>query len=178
MVIKHKRIKLRALEKEDLPLLARWAQDWEVGRFFNAYGALPQEETERWYERVLEAQRNRRQFRYAIDDEEGKLIGTVALIHIDWKNRNAELDIGIGEKDHWGKGYGTEAITAILNFAFRELNLHRVGLIVFDFNGRAIRCCEKCGFRHEGRAREALFQDGCYHDVLFMGILKEEFWGV
>ena len=178
MVIEHKRIRLRAVEREDLPDLARWAQDWEVMHFRGGYLPWPQEETERWYERVLDAQRNRREFRYAIEDEEGKLVGTVALEDIDWKNRSAELDIGIGEKDHWGKGYGTEAITAILDFAFRGLNLHRVWLTTSDFNRRAVRCYEKCGFRHEGRAREALFQDGRYHDVLFMGILQEEFLGV
>ncbi|HIC94568.1 MAG TPA: N-acetyltransferase, partial [Anaerolineae bacterium] len=63
----------------------------------------------------------------------------------------------------------------LLGFAFREMNLHRVYLSVHDYNERAIRCYEKCGFRHEGRLREALFRDGRYHDELMMGILREEF---
>jgi RimJ/RimL family protein N-acetyltransferase len=62
-----------------------------------------------------------------------------------------------------------------LGFAFGEMNLHRVFLTVYADNQRAIRCYEKCGFRHEGRQREARFSDGRYQDELMMGILREEF---
>ncbi len=96
--------------------------------------------------------------------------------NIDWKNRSAEL-LGIftGEKEYWGQGYGSDAINALLRFAFREMNLHRIYLHVHDYNERAIRCYEKCGFQLEGRQREALFRDGRYHDVLLMSILREGF---
>ena len=177
MVIEHKWIRLRALEKKDLPLLARWWRDWEVGRFLDEYLPLPQAEFERRFETMLEAQRNQRELHYGIEDEQGKLIGAVGLGRVDWKNRNAELYIAIGEKNRWDQGYGTEAITGLLEFAFRTLNLHRIWLPALALNQRAIRCYEKCGFQHEGRAREALFQEGRYHDVLVMGILQEEFTG-
>jgi len=55
------------------------------------------------------------------------------------------------------------------------MNLHRVQLEVYDFNPRAMRCYEKCGFQVEGRQREALFRNGSYHDILIMGILREGF---
>ena len=100
----------------------------------------------------------------------------IAVQHnIDWKNRKAVQGIFIGEKEYWGRGYGSDAIRALLGFAFREMNLHRVYLSVYDYNERAIRCYEKCGFRHEGRLRKARFSDGRYHDELMMGILREEF---
>ena len=104
------------------------------------------------------------------------LIGNVGQIGLDWKNRSAFLGIVIAEKEYWGRGYGSDAIVTLLRFAFGEMNLHRIYLSVFDTNPRAIRCYEKCGFRHEGRAREALFRDGRYHDALQMAILRQEFF--
>jgi RimJ/RimL family protein N-acetyltransferase len=64
-----------------------------------------------------------------------------------------------------------------LGFAFDEMNLHRIQLSVYEFNQRAMRCYEKCGFRHEGRAREAFYREGKYHDSLLMAILRQEFAG-
>jgi RimJ/RimL family protein N-acetyltransferase len=94
---------------------------------------------------------------------------------VDWKNRSAVLGIVLGEKKHWGNGFGTDAVRLILGFAFRELNLHRVELDVYDYNVRAIRCYEKAGFRREGTLRDALFRDGAYHDVFRMAVLHSEF---
>ena len=102
-------------------------------------------------------------------------IGNIGLHDLDWKNRNAQLGVVIGEKAYWGLGYGTDAIKALLRFAFDEMNLHRVQLRVFEFNERAIRCYRRCGFREEGRLRQELYRGGAYHDVLLMGILREEF---
>ena len=64
----------------------------------------------------------------------------------------------------------------MLRFAFDEMNLNRVSLHVFEFNERAIACYEKCGFKLEGRLREAHFADGKYSDELIMGILRHEFF--
>ena len=62
-----------------------------------------------------------------------------------------------------------------MKYAFFELGVNRVELETFSFNRRAIRCFEKAGFCHEGTRRQALYRDGRYHDILIMGILKEEF---
>lgn len=102
-------------------------------------------------------------------------IGNIGLHRIDWVNRVAKLGIVIGERDYWGRGYGTEAVRTMLRYAFRELGLNRVELEVFAFNARALRCYEKTGFRREGVRRKALFRDGKYHDIILMGILREEF---
>jgi len=99
----------------------------------------------------------------------------VGLTGIDWKNRRAVLGIVIGEKEYWDNGYGTEAIATLLRFVFQEMNLHRISLRVYTYNQRAIRCYEKCGFKLEGRLRQARFRDGEYYDELIMGILRDEF---
>lgn len=110
---------------------------------------------------------------FAIETKDGQHIGNIEL-RINWVHRCAELGIPIGEKDYWGKGYGTDTVKTLLRFAFELLNLHRVYLQVAEFNTRGIRCYEKCGFVHEGRTRQGRFINGRYWDTLHMGILRDE----
>jgi RimJ/RimL family protein N-acetyltransferase len=105
---------------------------------------------------------------------EDKLIGFVSFDGINWTSRDAFVAIGIGERDFWGRGFGTDAMRLMLRYGFTELNLHRVTLAVFEYNPRAVRSYEKCGFRHEGREREFLLRDGKRWDLLHMGILRSE----
>jgi RimJ/RimL family protein N-acetyltransferase len=102
-------------------------------------------------------------------------IGIVGLINLDYKNRNAECIIDIGEKNYWGKGYGLEGLKLLLNYAFYEMNLHRVFLRVYSFNERAIRLYTKIGFQEEGSSRQSLFRNGEWHDIIHMGILQNEY---
>jgi RimJ/RimL family protein N-acetyltransferase len=104
----------------------------------------------------------------------GRLVGSCAFSQLDPDNGSVLYHITIGEKDAWGKGYGTEATRLMLDHAFGTLGLHRVALSVFSFNERAIRSYEKVGFAVEGRAREAIWRDGRYWDELQMSILTEE----
>ena len=113
---------------------------------------------------------------YIIEESEGNTaIGVTSLINIDTKNRNAECIIDIGEKEYWGKGYGTEALKMLLEYAFLELNLHRVSLRVFSFNESAIHIYNKIGFRKEGIMRESIYRNGKWHDIIIMGVLKREY---
>ena len=164
--------RLRAIEREDIPTFVRWFNDQEVRQFLEMYLPMSKAEEEEWFEAYLKDDSRRN---FAIETGEGVHIGNIGLHDLDWKNRNAGLGIVIAEKEYWGRGYGSDAVMALLDFAFKEMNLHRIYLSVFDFNQRAIRCYEKCGFRHEGRAREALFRDGRYHDSQLMAILRQEF---
>jgi len=172
MAILGRQIRLRAIERSDIPTFVRWLNDPEVIKNLLLYLPISQAQEEQWFEDYLQ-DTNRHIF--GIETLEGKLIGNVALERVNWKDRCAELGIVIGEKDHWNKGYGTEAVRTLLGFAFREMNLHRVSLRVFDDNVRAIRCYEKCGFQQEGCLREAEFSNGRYRDELVMGILRSEF---
>lgn len=113
---------------------------------------------------------------WAIVDEQGRFIGMIRLWRISHVNRSAMLTIFIGERTHWGRGYGTDALRVALNEAFGPLDLHRVELHVFAFNERAIRSYEKVGFAHEGTRRQALRRGSVYHDVLVMGVIREEFY--
>jgi RimJ/RimL family protein N-acetyltransferase len=104
----------------------------------------------------------------------GRLIGTCAFSQLDGDNGSALFHITIGEVDAWSRGYGTEATQLMLQHAFGTLRLHRISLSVFEFNERAIRAYRRCGFRVEGRAREAIWRDGRRWDELNMSILAQE----
>jgi RimJ/RimL family protein N-acetyltransferase len=106
--------------------------------------------------------------------EADRLVGFTDLEGDIYPHGEAFVGIGIGERELWGKGYGSDAMKVILRFAFQELNLRRVALDTFEYNPRAIRSYEKVGFIHEGRAREFLYRDGRRWDLIFMGILREE----
>jgi RimJ/RimL family protein N-acetyltransferase len=103
-----------------------------------------------------------------------RLIGFVGLRGIRWNQRDAWVGIGIGEREYWGQGYGTDAMRLALRYAFMELSLERVSLSVFATNQRAIRSYEKTGFKPEGVKRQVIHRDGKVEDVLYMGILRQE----
>jgi len=106
--------------------------------------------------------------------EDDRLIGDVGLDDVFGPHRDAFLGIALGERDCWGKGYGTDAMRLILRFGFSELNLRRVTLNVFEYNPRAIHIYEKLGFKHEGRQRRFLNREGQRWDLVYMGLLREE----
>jgi RimJ/RimL family protein N-acetyltransferase len=114
-------------------------------------------------------------YSYAIralaDDQ---LLGFVDLEIQPWCHRNGWVTIGIGLRECWGKGYGTDAMRVLLRFAFAELNLERVTLQVFAYNERAQRSYLKAGFQVEGRQRERLRRGSRRYDMIFMGILRDE----
>lgn len=105
---------------------------------------------------------------------EDQLIGELNLDVVDWSGRDSFVGLGIGETEYWNKGYGTDIMNVLLCFAFHEINLRRVTLTVFEYNPRAIRSYEKAGFHHEGRVRCLLNREGQRWDLLYMGILREE----
>jgi RimJ/RimL family protein N-acetyltransferase len=168
-------VRLRGIEREDIPTFVRWFNDPEVRQYLLMFTPMSTAQEERWFESALERQDD---YLFAIEAhiEDGWIhIGNCGLHRVDWKSRSAAFGIALGEKAYWGRGYGTDATRTLLRFAFHELNLHRVELEVFEYNPRARRCYEKAGFRHEGTRRQAHFHEGQYHDIHLMAILGGEF---
>jgi len=171
-MIRGERVVLRAIEADDAERCHTWVNDREVTRFLSLRFPIPMADERRWTEATRDPSHD---VELAIDTLEGTHIGNCGLHGIDAVARRAELGILIGDKAHWGQGFGTDAMLTLCGFGFGEMNLHRIYLRVIGFNQRAIACYEKCGFLHEGRLRQAEFREGAYHDMLIMGILRDEF---
>lgn len=90
--------------------------------------------------------------RFAIDTLDGKHIGNCGYYGIDETKGEAELGITIGDRDYWSKGYGTDAVTTLVDYIFRETNLNRIHLKTLDWNIRAQKCFQKCGFTRCGHS--------------------------
>lgn len=106
--------------------------------------------------------------------ENDQLIGTCGFIHKDHLNQVGEVGIFLC-KEYWGKGYGQEALSLLLDFGFNVLNLYNIHLRCYSFNQRALQCYKNVGFKEIGRHRQAkVFGDKRY-DIILMDILRSEF---
>jgi RimJ/RimL family protein N-acetyltransferase len=140
--------------------------DWDPARRFSTKNA------QKWIEKQQESETT---FAFTIRTlADDRIIGGIGLDGIRWTHRDCFVGIGLGEREFWGKGYGTDAMRIILRYAFTELNLHRVTLDVFEYNQRGVRSYEKAGFVIEGRSRGLILREGRRWDVIFMGILRED----
>lgn len=174
-IIYGKRIRLRAIEREDVAKFHEWVNDPEVTRGLAMYLPLSMQDEENWFDRMSKVDPDEKPLAIEIRKGKGwKLIGNCGVFGISLTNRSAELGIVIGEKSEWDKGYGAEAMTLLLQHGFETLNLNRIFLRVYEDNVRAVRSYEKAGFVLEGRQRQAVYKHGKYEDVLFMSVLRSE----
>lgn len=174
MLFSGKRIRLRKMSREDVSIYHKWRNDIEVMQFTSpSLDVFTYNDTENFVNGMIESHNSKG---YVIEEiNTDKAIGVTSLINIDYGNRNAECIIDIGNKDYWSKGFGREAFELLLDFAFKELNLHKVYLRVFSFNERAIKLYQNLGFNEEGKLKEQLYRDGAWHDIIFMGLLKRNY---
>ncbi len=173
-IISEGQVYLRPSERADLPAFVRWFNDADVLRNLAMRAPMSEAAETQWFDRMVAAQ-GKTDYHFVICLLDGdRPIGTAGLHGIDELNGNAEFGIAIGEKDEWGKGYGTDATLAICDFGFGELRLERIGLYHYEGNDRGRRTYEKAGFIHEGTLRHAHYARGEHHDVHVMSILRDE----
>jgi len=169
------RIRLRAITRADLPLFVEWLNDPEVTQGLMHYLPFSLDDEEDWFNTMRKAPREEHPLIIEVLTETGwEPIGDCGLFGINWRTREAEFGIVIGAKPYWNKGYGTEALKAIIKYGFETLNLNRIALRVYANNPRAIRAYEKAGLSHEGKLRQGHYQDGNYVDVFLMSVLRSE----
>ena len=170
-----KRVRLRGIEKSDLPRFVEWLNDPEVSRGLSLIVPLSTGQEETWFDNLKNTPKEEHPLGIEVQTPNGwMLIGNLSLMDVDWRNRLAEVGIFIGEKRYWNQGYGRDAMVLMLRHAFFNLGLNRIFLRVFETNPRAVHSYEKAGFVHEGRMRQAHYQDGKFVDVLLMSVLHSE----
>lgn len=178
-MLKGKKVELNPLVKTDLANLLKWFNDMEVTQYVSMYLPVTEQNEEKWLERTNTTNQNTNIVFLikAIDNEKTIPIGTCGLHGINWKDRDAEFGIAIGEKKYWSNGYGTEAAELIIAYAFSQLNFHRVSSAAYGFNERSIKMHLKIGFVQEGIVREGIYKNGQYQDKVLFGLLKTEWKG-
>lgn len=163
---------LRPPRESDLPRFVEWLSDREVTRFLGQGArafALVQEEE--WHKRVGESKDD---VVWAIAIEDDRTIGVIGIHRIDWIHAHAITGILIGDKKEWRKGYATEAMALRTDYAFAQLNLHKLSTQVFMDNEASRHALRRSGYRQIGTQREELWQGGRWHDAWLAEVLRAD----
>jgi RimJ/RimL family protein N-acetyltransferase len=173
-MLEGERVRLRALERDDLPTLWAFNNDLSVELAGGGDPPMPQaldRLVAEWEQKIASGGRDGTSFAIEAD---GEMIGHCALFNENHTARTGELGITIGDEAYWGRGYGRECVQLLLEYAFRHHNFRKVWLNVHAQNQRAVRSYSSCGFVEEGRLREHVWSDGAYDDLLMLGVLRDE----
>ena len=165
-------VELSPLTDADSETMLRWINERDLVLLSSAYRPVDESHHREWFNSIR--QRADVVIFGIREVGGGRLVGSCQLLGISPTHHKAELQIRIGEADARGRGYGKEAVELLLDFAFSDLNLHRVELAVLDGNQAAIKTYLGAGFVHEGTLKQAAHIDGRYVDLVLMGILRDE----
>lgn len=167
------RVCLRPLVRGDLDQIRNWTNDPQLRRLTGHVQPMTETACEEFYQRTQD-QTSRVWFIITLKAT-GKAIGEAGLLRMFPAWRTTDLTMIIGEREERGKGYGTEAINLLLDYAFGCLNFHRVAVGVVGFNEDALRFYANVGFTREGVQRDGYYYDHRYHDFVMMSLLEEEY---
>jgi RimJ/RimL family protein N-acetyltransferase len=154
----------------------RWQRDTEFNRLADSDPSQlsSEKKIKEWFEKQSEDGFNPERYSFSVRTlDEDQYIGFLGL----WVNlihSEAWVGLGIGEREFWSKGYGSDMMKLCQQYVFAELGLQRLSLGLHEYNPRALRSYEKCGFRLEGRTRKDIMREGRRTDTLWMGILRDE----
>ena len=172
-------VALRALEREDLTVLHKWQNDEEIMRLARSFPdhVISKEALEAEFARELKGEDTGRRA-YIIEEKSSrKPVGWATIRIHQFQRRMTAADVGLalGERTAWNKGYGTETAKLLLDEVFRQLNLHRAEWWTYAENNVSVQLAKKLGFKEEAHLRDAVFFDNRYHDLVVLGLLKQEF---
>ena len=175
MSIDGRKVRLRALESDDIPHLHRWANDPAIWRLLGGWQfPASQASTRAWLDGLAA---NRLNQRFGIETlEDGLLIGTANLVDIDWKNGTAFHGMMLGDTATQGRGYGLDTVMTVMRYAFDELRLERLDGDIIEYNAGSHRLyVGKCGWREEGRQRGWHFREGRRWDRILVGVTRQDY---
>jgi len=171
-------INLRAVERDDVPLIHRWFNDPAVMDGWGWSAAARSihhvaDQIEDWLTRETACDRPEA---LVAESLAGDPIGLV-VVRVDRPEARAvELSLLV-DADHWGQGFGTDMMQTTVEACFAGWGVHRIGVRVEEGNERALALYHRLGFKQEGRLRQAAFRDGRHEDVLLFGQLAADWVG-
>ncbi len=173
MEIRYGKIKLRALEPEDMEALRATINDPDMERMVVGWSfPISRQQQLDWYGRIMGNNNNQR---FAVEYQ-GNFVGVSTLTDIDWKNRSAFHGVKLTADTPKGKGIGFDAVAAVMKYAFEDLQLNRLYGGILEYNIPSQKLYKKCGWKIEGRYRQCVFKDNAYHDELAVAILRDEYF--
>jgi RimJ/RimL family protein N-acetyltransferase len=173
-LIEGEKIILRPFRAEDAEPLWDSMHNENINRLTGTHGTFTREMIDAYVQRQIANDDDTRvAFIIALPDD-SRAVGEVVINEIDDDNHSSNIRIALFDEADTGKGFGTEAMRLMVDYGFRQRDLHRISLTVYAFNPRAIRSYEKAGFSREGVMRDALYWDEAYVDAIMMSILAHE----
>jgi RimJ/RimL family protein N-acetyltransferase len=164
------------MEPTDMAMLHEMINDPEIENATGGWGfPVSQWQQQKWYESAVNDTKTRRFMIETTDTEVPQTIGMIYLTDLDWKNRSVATGIKLSGNAPRGKGYATDAVMALLGYAFQELQMHRVSLKIKEDNFPSVKLYERCGGKREGILRETLYKDGRFWNQYAYGILKADY---
>jgi RimJ/RimL family protein N-acetyltransferase len=167
------RVTLRALTEADLPRLTEFKNDVEFELLGG--GDPPRPRTMELVRDFFAEHAKDKGSPYFAIEADGVFIGDCGMYNLNRYDGTAEVGIGIGDRAYWGRGFGREALTLLVDYGFRLQNLRKLCLEVHGSNERAIRSYRAVGFVEEGRRREQTWSAGRYEDLVLMGLFRSDF---
>ena len=176
MEIETLRLVLKEHTEESFDKLFRWMNDPELVRLEYAWDFTPQSQADitKTLLRYMEDTEAGKGYHFAIiQAETGEMIGYCGIILIDRRNHKCTPFLVIGERGHWGKGYGREVLQALIDFSFGELNLNRMETNIYTYNERSFRLFERLGFQREGLKIQSKFKRNEFVNEYMYALLNE-----
>jgi RimJ/RimL family protein N-acetyltransferase len=162
---------IRVIEDSDLFELRKLRNDPVTWINLSRITFLTDHMQMKWYESLTE--RKDKQYLIASTDEVD-ILGVVRMDEIDQINRSIRIGCDIVPK-YRAQGNGSKVLNCILKYCFHFLNMHRVWLVVAEYNEIGIHLYSKLGFKKEGRYRDAIYRNGKFNHCLIMSMLETEY---
>ncbi|MGR6128220.1 GNAT family N-acetyltransferase [Paenibacillus sp. SER-28] len=173
-VITTERLILRKMVATDSKDMLEYFSDEQVMKF---YGLSPFESEQdaldeiSWYDQIFETDQG---IRWAIQTNEGKIIGSCGFHNWDQRHHRAEMGYELS-RVYWGQGLMSEVLAAVIDYGFNTLSLNRIQALVEPENAQSLRLLEKAGFRQEGLLSQYEFTLGKYDDLYMCALVKSEY---
>jgi RimJ/RimL family protein N-acetyltransferase len=171
-VLESDHLRLEPPRPEHLPTFISWFADPEVTRYLLRRHPPSLKQEEAWLERMAASPHD--VIWTVAARGRTSAIGVLGLHRIDWRHRHCWIEISLGDRSTWGKGYATEALRRATGYAFSELGLEKVLASVYAMNSASLRILEKLAYRQCGLLKRNAFFGGQWHDEWLAEVLREE----